>query len=74
MLEVIPLEHITNFETSVCGVYYTQIPHLKIVFLSDCMEMVEKNYKFYLSFENSFCTDYITEKFWKILNYKVSIV
>ncbi|CAG2164533.1 unnamed protein product, partial [Oppiella nova] len=29
-----------------------------------CQQMVDKDYKFYLSFENSNCLDYITEKFW----------
>lgn len=28
----------------------------------DCLVMVEKDYKFYLSFENSLCSHYITEK------------
>ena len=35
------------------------------------MSMIEENYKFYLSFENSFCNDYITEKFWKVLSFNV---
>ena len=33
--------------------------------------MIAKKYKFYLSFENSNCVDYITEKFWDALKYKV---
>ncbi len=32
-----------------------------------CKETIGLEYKFYLAFENSFCTDYITEKFFSIL-------
>lgn len=33
----------------------------------DCYEYVANNYRFYLSFENSHCRDYTTEKFFKTL-------
>lgn len=36
-----------------------------------CYEMVEKKYRFYLSFENSNCRDYITEKFYNIMKLDV---
>ena len=34
---------------------------------TDCHKIISKKYKFYFAFENSLCTDYVTEKFFKIL-------
>ena len=36
-----------------------------------CLQMLSTSYKFYLAFENSLCADYVTEKFWKVLDYNV---
>ncbi|RXG61965.1 Alpha-(1,3)-fucosyltransferase C, partial [Armadillidium vulgare] len=36
----------------------------------DCYETFEKEYKFYFSFENSICHDYITEKLFNVLGWK----
>nr|CAH7760465.1 unnamed protein product [Callosobruchus chinensis] len=36
-----------------------------------CYDLIETNYKFYLSFENSYCTDYVTEKMYNILKKNV---
>ncbi|XP_018019640.1 alpha-(1,3)-fucosyltransferase C-like [Hyalella azteca] len=38
---------------------------------NECREMLEKDYKFYLAFENSLCVDYITEKFFETIKYNV---
>ena len=32
-----------------------------------CLRKLRAKYKFYLAFENGFCTEYITEKFWEAL-------
>ncbi|KAF2367832.1 Glycosyl transferase family 10 [Trinorchestia longiramus] len=36
---------------------------------SQCLEMLETDYKFYFAFENSLCNQYVTEKFYKALRY-----
>ncbi|XP_060081965.1 glycoprotein 3-alpha-L-fucosyltransferase A-like [Ylistrum balloti] len=39
-----------------------------------CMDILRKNFKFYLSFENSFCLDYITEKSFKIYRHNSYVI
>ncbi len=36
-----------------------------------CYDLVEMKYKFYLSFENSTCEDYVTEIFFEIINREI---
>ncbi len=38
---------------------------------TECYLKAETNYKFYLSFENSVCEDYVTEKFFNVMRYNL---
>ena len=38
---------------------------------ADCKQIIGKEFKFFLAFENSVCRDYITEKFFHMLRYNI---
>jgi alpha-1,3-fucosyltransferase len=50
-----------------CDLPYT------ITGVDNCTKHVQENYKFYLAFENIFCNDYATEKFFRRMNDAVVI-
>ena len=41
--------------------------------LDNCTRRVQQHYKFYLAFENQFCNDYVTEKFFQRMEHSVVI-
>ena len=59
----------TNFEEKICnrGCKENQYDCSN----EHCYKMLETNYRYYLSFENSICQDYVTEKFFRPFKYDV---
>ena len=42
--------------------------------VDNCTRYVQEHYKFYLAFENQFCNEYVTEKFFRRMDHSVVIV
>lgn len=58
-----------------CGPFKCEKDTDQNFYTRSCGNIFEQNYKFYLAFENSLCTDYVTEKFFlRLKRYLVPIV
>ncbi|CAL1548726.1 unnamed protein product [Lymnaea stagnalis] len=53
---------------------YGACGRLRCVDRNKCEQMLSEDYKFYLSFENSLCQDYVTEKLFRVFQYRTHIV
>jgi alpha-1,3-fucosyltransferase len=56
------------FKVDVFGRCGTPCPHV------GCKKQIVEKYMFYLAFENAFCPDYISEKFWRMISEPIVLV
>ncbi|XP_060605748.1 alpha-(1,3)-fucosyltransferase C-like [Ruditapes philippinarum] len=60
----------SGLEVDIFGVCSDNVFHNR----GDMTKLIDQEYQFYLSFENSLCQDYITEKFFRYYNLNVILV
>ncbi len=67
------MEYVRSLQRHVNVDIYGACGHLKCERSreADCWKQIEDDYYFYLAFENSICTDYVTEKFFNAIAHKV---
>lgn len=56
-----------------CGPFRCKVPKSQALSGVDCRVQIYNKYKFYLSFENTNCQDYVTEKYFDILAFSEMI-
>ena len=54
-----------------CYTMKCEMNHTAFLSTNECYGLLDSTYKFYLAFENSFCNDYVTEKFYDILSRRI---
>ena len=58
------MEYVRELQKYISVDIYGNCGNFKCPNRMKCLDMLRRKYKFYLSFENSNCAEYITEKFW----------
>lgn len=68
-------DYIVNLRRHITVDLYGECGQMSCPYNASCYETLESTYKFFLSFENAVCADYVTEKFFDPLSrYIVPIV